>query len=79
MCFGGFVFLKDKKRIISFGEYLVCLNSCYNKKILIMVIPILKMRKLAKSKVGLRSKFVQLKNLCFFCYTRLPTTFSRLM
>lgn len=64
MGFGGFVSLNDNKRIIFFDECLVQLNSLYNKNILIMIIPVLQMRKLwfkenllrvPKSEVGLES------------------------
>lgn len=60
MCFGGFVSLHNNKRIISFDECLVCLNSFYNKKILIMIIPILEM-----INYGMESKSVQLQIYVF--------------
>lgn len=52
MCFEGFVSLNNNKRIIPFDECLVCLNSFYNKTILILIIPILQMRKVAQRELA---------------------------
>lgn len=56
MCIGGFVSLKDNKRIISFDECLVCLHSFYNKKILIVITPSLEI-----INYGVKSQSAQLQ------------------